>query len=461
MKFDFWNNEKRRKETSLKILADSIKNEKDLQQNIKVFNQKVSNFQKLIEENQKLQSQLQAEQQRLSLWEEDLKNRMEENRKTEISLHIRSEGIKKDEQRLQKKDKDLESERKNIKERETLSSQLEKDCFIKKEKYDKETQEAEECKFKFKTKIDNLNHREDVCKNREKKLEEQNEEYTKRLHKLEKREAFLKKEFEKEKKAWDESCEKTKATLDEKIMEYDRKIADLENIDDTLESIKADQSDDGNKAKIVVKEAIRAGIHQLEDTIKKFQELDETYGSGTFKGFAVPFDEISTVFEELKAQYDAVKNHAESTGLDFSLWLSKIEEHLLNADQAYNSYLFSECYRNAVEGLSYCNGYATMIEIFNNYAGGTNEESADSENPEAEEDWNTYYSVLFEEDFDPDFDYDSLDFNAFKKQYKKVAKKYHPDRADDDNKADFEEKIKILNEIWEKIKSRFNEEKAA
>lgn len=435
MRFDFWNSGKRRLETeqqALSVLSESIKNEKDLQKNIRTFNQKVSSFQKIIEDNQKLQTQLQEQQQRLSLWEEDLKNRMEENRKTEISLHIRSEGIKKDEQRLQKKE----------------------------EKHEKETREAEECKSKFKMKIDNLNHREDVCKNREKKLEEQNADYKNRLHKLEKQEAIFEKES-KEKEAWKKSCAETKAVLDEKIAEYDRKIADLENVDDTLESIKADQSDDGKKAKIVVKEAIRAGIHQLEDTIKKFQELDETYGSGTFKGFAVPFDEISTVFEELKAQYDAVKNHAESTGLDFSLWLSKIEEHFLKADQAYNSYLFSECYRNAVEGLSYCNGYATMIEIFNNYAGGTNEESAESENPEAEEDWNTYYSVLFEENYDPDFDYDSLDFNAFKKQYKKVAKRYHPDRADDDSKADFEEKIKILNEIWEKIKSRFNEEKAA
>lgn len=258
---------------------------------------------------------------------------------------------------------------------------------------------------------------------------------------------------------WIKTQEETQATLEEKISEYDRKIADLDNLDNTLESIKTDSSEEGKSAKIVVKEAIRSALKQLNDLSDNFKSLDEKYCEGTFKGFAVPFDEINATNESLKAQYEAVKKHAENTGLDFSIWLAKIENYILETDKAFNAYSFADCYRNAITGLSYCQGYAAMIEIFNAYAGGESEGTATEEEPA--EDWNQYYKILFEEDYNPDFDYDSLSLRDFKRQFRKVAKKYHPDKADEENKAFYEEKTKVLNEIWAKIKARFTQDIAA
>ena len=91
------------------LLAQTLESKKELQQGIDEFNNQVADFQKTVDENRSLQVELQQQQNRLADWEENLKNRQEDNRKEEISLHIRSESIKKDEERVAKKDADLDA----------------------------------------------------------------------------------------------------------------------------------------------------------------------------------------------------------------------------------------------------------------------------------------------------------------------------------------------------------------
>ena len=254
--------------------------------------------------------------------------------------------------------------------------------------------------------------------------------------------------FEAEKERWETDRAEIENNLNEKIKEYDRKLADMEAMTETMDNIAFDDSEDGKKAKIVVKETIRMAMKTLEENVQKFKELDEKYASGTFKGFSIPIDEISCVNEELKSQYEAVKEHAESTGLDFSVWLEKIEACILEADKNFKSFFFAECYRNAIEGLSYCKGYSDIINILNEYAG-SSENNEENDSNESASEWEDYYEFLFESDYDSSFDYTQLNEKDLKKQYRKMAKKYHPDTATDEKREEYTEMTTHLNRIWE------------
>lgn len=475
---DFWNNGKRKlqaeQETrrereesksilnkstaintrSLDVLNRTIENGKDLQEKIALFNEQVEDFQKKVDENQRLQQQLQKEQARLSKWEEDLKDCAEKNRKEEMSIHIRSESVKKEEQRVAKKDSDLEQERQNIKderismkERVEKAEKIEKESIQSKEKYEEKQKDAEKQKKEFEDKLKSLDSRESRCTEQERDIRKRLETVEEKERDFSKREEEMKKSFEAEKSRWETDRSEITSRLNEKIEEYDRKLADMEAVRETIEDIKFDDSEDGKRAKIVVKETIRVSMKTLEETLQKFRELDEKYASGTFKGFSIPIDEISLVNEELKQQYAEVKEHAESTGLDFSVWLEKIENCILEADKNFKSFFFAECYRSAIEGLSYCKGYADIINILNEYAGSseTTDENSDTETG----DWFDYYEVLFSEDYNDSEDYTQFDEKTLKKQYHKMAKKYHPDTAPEEKTDEYSEIIKLLNKIWE------------
>ena len=493
MHFDFWNNKKRAEENariemeksqkeawqkreqekrvkkteknlsksaaihgqSLEILTQTIESEKSLQEKIADFNERVADFQRKVDENQRLQQQLQEEQVRLSAWEEDLKNRAESNRKEEMSIHIRSESVKKEEQRVAKKDSDLESERQNIKderssmkERVAKAEKAEKEYTEEKEKYSEKQKAADEQKREYEDKLKDLDSREEKCRSLEGDIAKRLSDVEEKERNFSSAEKTLRETFEAEKAKWENDRAEIENNLNEKIKEYDRKLADMEAMTETMDNIAFDDSEDGKKAKIVVKETIRVAMKTLEDNLQKFKELDEKYASGTFKGFSIPIDEISTVNEELKNQYAAVKEHAENSGLDFSAWLKKIENCILEADKNFKSFLFAECYRNAIEGLSYCKGYSDVIEILNAYAeSAESEESTSSEENNSE--WEDYYEFLFGNDFDSAEDYTQYDERQLKKQYRTMAKKYHPDTASEENRAEYTEKTTHLNRIWE------------
>ena len=264
---------------------------------------------------------------------------------------------------------------------------------------------------------------------------------------FESREREKREAFEAEKERWEKDRSEIENNLNEKIKEYDRKLADMEAVSETFDNIKYDDSEDGKKAKIVVKETIRVSIKALEESIQKFKELDEKYTSGTFKGFSVPIDEINLAYEELKSQYAAIKEHAESSGLDFSVWLGKIENCVLEADKYLKSFFFAESYRNIVEGLSYCKGYEDIITILNNYASAS--EAPGEESSDTSDGWVDLYKVLYDDEYDEATDYTEFDIKQLKRQYRKMAKMFHPDKATEDNREEYTERFKQLNEAWD------------
>ncbi|MDY5951019.1 MAG: DnaJ domain-containing protein [Helicobacter sp.] len=316
-----------------------------------------------------------------------------------------------------------------------------------KEKYDALQKEADENKKHYKDKIKDLETREKQCKETESNIETRLQQVKEKEAAFTNKEAELLKSFQDKQDKWEEERKEIEQNLNEKIKEYDRKMADIEAMGETIDNIKFDDSEDGKKAKIVVKEALRASMQTLEDTLHKFRELDEKYASGTFKGFSIPIDEISNTNEELKSYYESIRENAEASGFDFSVWLKKIEDSIIEADKQYKSHLFAESYRACIRGLSYCDGYADMIDIFNSYTG-SDEAYAEDEDSS----WCNYYEFFFEEDYDDDMDYTSVRFSELKKQHRKMAKKYHPDTAPEDKRKKYEEIMKKLNEIWEILK---------
>lgn len=439
---------------AIDVLNQSILNSNGIRQGIDVFNNQVATFQETVDKNQRMSEELQQQQSRLSSWEEDLKDRKEAIRKEEISIHIRSESVRKDEQRVAIKDAGLDTERENIKDeraamkdRVAKAEKAEKEYIAEKDAFLEKQRKADEQKRAYEDKIRNLESREDKCKADE-------ESIANRLAELEKKEASfssaekaMRESLDAEKERWEKDRTEIEKNLNEKIKEYDRKLADMEAVSETFDNIKYDDSEDGRRAKIVVKEAIRVSIKATEESLQRLKEIDEKYASGTFKGFSVPIDEINLCYEELKTQYAAIKEHAESTGLDFSVWLGKIENCVLEADKYLKSFFFAESYRNIVEGLSYCKGYEDIITILNNYAGAS--ESSGEEPSDTSDGWIDLYKVLFDGDYDEAVDYTELDIKQLKKQYRKMAKKYHPDKATENNREECTERFKQLNEAWD------------
>ena len=439
---------------AIDVLNQSILNSNGIKQGIDVFNNQVADFQKTVDENRSLQVELQQQQNRLAGWEDDLKDRKEAIRKEEISIHIRSENVRKDEQRVAIKDADLDAERQNIKdersamkERVAKAEKAEKEYNQEKETYEEKQKTADALKDEYKAKIANLETREKECSEKESSIASRLAEVEEKERTFESREREMREAFEAEKERWEKDRSEIENNLNEKIKEYDRKLADMEAVSETFDNIKYDDSEDGKKAKIVVKETIRVSIKALEESIQKFKELDEKYASGTFKGFSVPIDEINLAYEELKSQYAAIKEHAESSGLDFSVWLGKIENCVLEADKYLKSFFFAESYRNIVEGLSYCKGYEDIITILNNYASAS--EAPGEEASDTSDGWVDLYKILYDDEYDEATDYTEFDIKQLKRQYKKMAKMFHPDKATEDNREEYTERFKQLNEAWD------------
>ncbi len=439
---------------AIDVLNQSILNSNGIKQGIDVFNSQVATFQETVNENQRLSEELQRQQSRLSDWEENLKDRDEVIRKEEITIHLRSESVKKDEQRVAKKDLDLDAERQNIKdERASMKNRVakaekaEKEYIAEKDACQNKQREADEQKKAYEDKIKSLKSREEKCKAAEESIAKRCAELEKREASFSSTEKTMRESLEEEKARWERDSAEIENNLNEKIKEYDRKLADMEAVSETFDNIKYDDSEDGKRAKIVVKEAIRVSIKTTEETLQRLKEIDEKYASGTFKGFSVPIDEINLSYEELKIQYTAIKDHAESTDFDFSVWLGKIENCVLEADKHLKSFFFAESYRSIIEGLSYCKGYEDIITILNNYAGAS--VSSGEEPSDTSDGWIDLYKVLFDEDYDDAVDYTELDITQLKKQYRKMAKKYHPDKATEDNHEEYTERFKQLNEAWD------------
>lgn len=346
-------------------------------------------------------------------------------RQTEILLQGRDSELKHNEQLVEKKDRDLDKERKEIKERE-------KEAQKTKEKYESLKSELDCTK-------DETNRLNQEAKENAKAAAKERSEADSIFAKAKTAAEDMAAKEEALRKGYEEKSD----ALNEKIAEYDRKIAEMDQIKEQFEDISFDDTEDGHKAKIVVKETIRQAMKAAEGLMDSFKELDEKYCSGTFKGFAVPLSEIDSDFEDLKVQYHQVEEHAEASGIQAMVapLISTIEKAIVDAGDSKDKWDFAECYRCIQLGLVTCKNYEILVSILCGGSAGTEEEPASSEDFE---EFMDYYEIL-------EVGEDASE-QDIKRAYRKQAKKWHPDKfasASDEERLDAEEKMRQINKAKE------------
>lgn len=381
----------------------------------------------LVLDNEKTKNLLLQRENQIKSKQEELDERQKEVRREEIEITARKSEVRKNEHELAEEQKKLEKENKRVVERETEAEKIKTESEAEKIKYQELFEELENEK-------ESINALEEAARRKNQDADEK----ISTANEIFERAKVIDEEIKAKEAKFEEHRESIEKSLNEKIAEYDRRIEDLNAVKGIVDDIKFDNSQEGQQAKIVVKEAIRQAKKELTDIKSKFEELDEKYSSGTFKGFATPLSEIDKDFEELKTQYIQIKEHIESNEhlpQSVSAWLSGIEESINNADKYIKSWEFSEAYRNIVWGLSSCKNYELLLTILNDFAGsGTEEEPQDTD--ENYEDW---YEIL---EVEPE-----ADEKEIKKAYRKAANKYHPDKNNGDKEA--EEKFKKIVEAYD------------
>lgn len=346
-------------------------------------------------------------------------------RQTEILLQGRDSELKRSEQLVEKKDRELDKERKEIKERE-------KDAQNSKEKYDALKSELD----RTKDETERLNRE---AKENAKASKKERSEADAIYAKAKTVEADMAAKEESLRKGYEEKNE----ALNAKIAEYDRKIAEMDQIKEQFEDINFDDTEDGRKAKIVVKETIRQALKTAEKLTESFKELDDKYCSGTFKGFAIPLSEIDSDFEDLKVQYQQVMEHAEASGIQAMVapLISTIEKAIVDAGDSKDKWDFAECYRSIQLGLVSCKNYEILVGILCSGDAGAEEETTTSDDSEEFVD---YYEIL-------EVDEDANE-QEIKRAYRKQAKKWHPDKfasASEEERLAAEEKMRQINKAKE------------
>jgi DnaJ-domain-containing protein 1 len=396
----------------------------------------------LVAENKAKENLLLQRETHIKISEANVEERTTEVRKKEIILEARNAEIRKNEQAVSEHEKQVEK-------REEEAEKIRVESEEAKEKYQILFEELEAEKEDLSYVGNDLANRRIAVEEKEKIVNE-----------IFERSKIIDAEIKAKEEEFEKKREEIESSLKIKIEEYDRRMEDLNNVKEFVDNIKFDDSEDGKAAKIVVKEAIRQAKNSLADLKTKFDDLDEKYCGGTFKGFSTPNSEIDKRFEELKMQYQQIKEHIEANDLPVSAgkWLENIEDYINNADKNIKAWEFSEAYRNIIFGLATCNNYALLLEVLNEWGGGTGgeEETTGNEtnNGEGFTDW---YEVL---DVSPDAATEEI-----KKKYRELAKKYHPDVAkDEDEKHEFEGKMSLINRAWEILedvekRKKFDEER--
>lgn len=382
---------------------------------------------KLVAENKEKENLFLERENQIKLSENEIKKtfdeieeRKKEVRKEEIYIEARKAETRKKEQEVSEYDNE-------VTEREAEAAKLKTKSEENKEKYQNLFDELNEQKEN----INNL-EKEAVRKNAE-AIEKENAANT-----IFEKAKTIDDEIKAKEAEFEKRREEIESSLKIKIEEYDRKLEDINNVHEVIDDIKFDDSEDGKAAKIVVKEAIRQAKKSLTDIKTQFDELDEKYCSGTFKGFSTPISEIDKSFEELKTQYQQVKEHIEvNDALPESInrWLENIEDYLNNADKNMKSWEFSEAYRTIVFGLSTCKNYELLLTILSEWAdNGTN-----TEEENVQEEFVDWYEIL---EVSPDATTEEI-----KKKFRELMKKYHPDKNPDDPEC--AKKSALINQAYE------------
>ncbi len=383
----------------------------------------------LVIENERKENLLLERENRIKAKQDELDERQKEVRREEINITARNSETRKNEQLVAEQQKNLDTETKRVSEREAEAEKLKSESESEKEKYEKLYEELEVDK-------DNINTLEEAARRKN----EEADEKTTTANAIFEKAKVIDEEIKAKEAKFEEQRQEIENALKEKIAEYERRLDDLNAVKGIVDDVKFDKSEEGKEAKIVVKEAIRQAKKALTDIKTKFEELDEKYSSGTFKGFSTPLSEIDKYFEELKTQYLQIKEHIageENLPPSVSKWLSSIEECINNADKFIKSWEFSEAYRNIVWGLSTCRNYELLLAILNDFAGASTEENTQAE----EEYFDDWYEIL---EVEPD-----ASEKEIKKAYREIAKKYHPDRNNGDKES--EEKFKKAAEAYENL----------
>jgi len=370
---------------------------------------------------------------------ERLTNLVAENKRRENILLEREHNIRISEEKIREQNNDIE-ERQNevrkleylykareaeIRSKEAKVSSYEEDVK-KRETEAKETKlEANKTKDKYQELFEEIESQKDNITHLEKEAARKNKEATEKeniSNSIFERAKVIDEEIKEKEEKFETERAEIENSLNEKIAEYDRKLADMENIKKFIDNVKFDESEDGKKAKIVVKEAIHLAKKQLGDMKMKFDELDEKYCGVTFKGFSTPISEIEKSFEELKTQYQQVKEHFDKNAPSLpncvNNWLEAIEEYIDKADKNIKSWEFSEAYRNMIFGLSSCKNYELFLNILDELMN-NNSTSQEFEN------WYEILGVGKEATQD-----------EIKKAHRQKRKEYHPDKCEqtDENK---------------------------
>ena len=396
---------------------------------------------KLVEENKEKENILLKREQNIKLSENDIEERKNNVRKEEIIIEARKSDIRKKEQEVSDNEKDVQ-------EREEKAQKIKLESEETKEKYQILFDEFEEKREN----IDNL-EKEAKIKN---DLAVEREDYANAVFE---RAKIIDDEIKAREAKFEAKIGDIENSLKAKVEEYDRKLEDINNTQEFIDNIKFDDSEDGKAAKIVVKEAIRQAKKSLTDIKTQFDELDEKYCGGTFKGFSTPISEIDKSFEELKVQYQQIKEHIEANeDLPKSVykWLDSIEDYIDKADKSIKSWEFSEAYRNIIFGVSTCKNYELLLNILNEWG---SSETSNEENSMPKEEFIDWYEIL---EVPP-----NATKNEIKKQHRKLAKIYHSDldnAINDEEKEEFENKMRLINQAWNILRDddkrkEFNEER--
>lgn len=399
----------------------------------------------LVLDNERTKIILLERENKITTLSDNIEERIKEIRKEEIEIIARKSEVRRSEQLVEDQKLGLERELKRVIEREDVSNKIKEQADEEKEKYQILYDEVEAAKS-------NIEALEEEAKRKNKEADEK----TSMANSIFEKSKIIDEEIKTKEVKFEEYRESIEKSLNEKIKEYDRRLADLDSVKDLVDDAKFDNSEDGHQAKIVVKEAIRQAKKALTDIKTRFDELDENYSSGTFKGFSTPLTAIDKEFSDLKAHYIQIKDHIatnESLPDSVSKWLNVIENCITNADRSIKSWEFSEAYRNIVYGISACQNYELLLAILMDWANTSPNEEEVSET----DDFTDWYVIL-------EVEIEATD-DEIKKQYKILIKKYHPDRAPEGKHDEYHKKSTELNQAYEILgdaekRNAFNEKRS-
>ena len=310
------------------------------------------------------------------------------------------------------------------------------------EKNYKNKKNEKEKKYKQYELIDKLKKKEKEIEKREKELEEKERETLNKAAEVE--------------------------AMKEKLKEKEKRIEEM------LEKIRMEEEEETKKDKIAVTTAINIGIRLVEKFLNKLKELNEKYSEGTHLHFAVTLYEFREVEEELKNNYNIVKNSIEEFGYPFTIWQEEIDKYINLYSENMEYYAYDKAYKYCLLALAYCYSYALMINTINILRGESEESKSEETKTEyKEESFYTdipkefqnedgtlanYYQILWENEYiESEYEkYVTYTRKDIDKQYKEMAKKYHPDKHTDD-KEYAEAKFKEIQNAKDMLFERRNE----